>query len=694
MYYRDLIRKKYLLTFIFCFFLPLFSFAQSPIEKANFLRVSLHINSLITRSEANILILEERSLLSSYGAFGTSLLFHYNFVDSEEKPDEAGTFIFAVPLSRDFAVDTALELSERLLYSNAKLNIIVAFLSDEYLSLSSDINALSHKGLRDLLSLSEQPENWVLCYFDADIAPNNLLIHHGVRAYMTPRGIIEPFTSLISSKNIPWSFRIWYNEFLYLGILQGPELMDVAWQEGINNFVLSGATGDSISNEESIISSLSIAELILEYASLISFPILVTDMHYSLLPLPGGNFVYSSEGVITAFSIGILGILLLIFLCYTAKNNVLLVINSINFIRHIWLFLLLVILLILSIRVSGIIYSFIFTHYEGQELYINYIGLMLTIILAVLLYFLPSPLLSLTHFRRRSQFYGFSAVVVIVIGIFYTVLVDYSNILIFIWALLFIFIGAIVTKPIVIIICTSMVPMFAIIVLLNMSLSGSAELTEFFITSNWIELLNWQLSFEVAILTLPLFLLSKRAFILYQKGKRKGLEPIPKRKYRLVLIPVLIMVVLFAMYIQLQFIQDSRIPAEIRYQHDNNIVQVHIDDTIFQDTRIISITVISLYKPIRYDINLHAEDNVILPIYTSQIPYFRESQGQIVSFLLGEYPPEIFTFDFAVPVNFNARLSVQALFNNWIPELDPETEPITSDYLLIVHANDNFITAN
>ena len=679
----------------------IFSYAQSPLEIANHDNVSALLNNQLNRSRTNNIQLEERPLLMNFGSFGTSILLSYRAIDAEDTSLESGTFVLAVPLNRNFAVETALVMAEYLFSYDGTVNIIIAFLSDESNSLPESLNGLAHKGFRDLISLSTLPENWVICYFDADFPPANLLISHGIRGYMTPRSILEPLTSLLNINSIPWSFKIWYNEFLYLGLLKGSQAIDLAWQAEINSFVLSaGEYNNSFTGNSSLVSSNDIAGLLLDYASLINFPILITDMHYSILPLPGGRLSFIGEGFIAVFSISVLGTLLVIFLAYTARNNVILVINSHNFLKHFWIFLLLVFLLVFSIRASTFIYSFLFslfgsTGLDALNTYTNYFGLMLTMVLAVLLYFLPSPLLSLTRFRRRSQFYGFSAVVIIVLGILYTVFNDYSNILIFIWALLFIFIAAISTNPLIIIICISMVPFFAIFILLNIALTGGNELREFFITSNWLSLISWQLAFELTILSLPLFLLSKRAYILFQKSVGTGAEPKPKRKYRLILLPLLIIIVISAMIIHIRLITHTHNNTERRFQEDQTgIVETYIDDTIFQDTRIIKVSVSSRFNPIRYDINLQSLDNPLLPIYSSQVPFSRDNEGYKISFFLGEYPVEPLIFEFAVPINFSAVLSVVAIFNVWNPELDDMAEPETDDYLFFVYGNDNLIIAN
>ena len=136
---------------------------------------------------------EERSLFEDYGGFGSSVHVYISRSGGEGQPEtDGGTFVLAVPLERDYAADTALAFIDACIRRGSAVDTLVAFLGDEYNRLPPDIPGISRKGLRDLLSLPDMPENWVLCCLDMEEAPERILILHGTRDYSPPGSDTAP----------------------------------------------------------------------------------------------------------------------------------------------------------------------------------------------------------------------------------------------------------------------------------------------------------------------------------------------------------------------------------------------------------------------------------------------------------------------------------------------------------------------
>jgi hypothetical protein len=242
----------------------------------------------------------------NYGALGSSILI------GNENDDAAaqGTFVIAVPFYAGFAVDTALALAEKLRERNTgslsdlhEVRLLVAFLE-------------SHLGLRDLAGLADMPENWILCYLDAAENPERIVIRHKFRGYAAPLNIIKSLPPLFRSNSIPLSFGIRYD-----GIYRpGPEALLIAWEEEINGLVLSGS-GNILKTGKTVFAP-DLADLLIEYADLLEFPVMDADRHYSTFSFFGGRVFFLAEGFgVTILLIGF-GIFLFLFLAYSVHRYV------------------------------------------------------------------------------------------------------------------------------------------------------------------------------------------------------------------------------------------------------------------------------------------------------------------------------------------------------------------------------------
>ena len=636
---------------------------------------------------------ERRSLLAAYGGFGSNILVRSQS-KGEEQDSARGTFVLAVPLEADFAVDTALALAEKIQNRDNPVNILIAFLGDETNELPAEPGEISHKGFRDLLTLVDMPENWALCYLDANETPGRLAIRHGIRGYLAPLSMIQSLPSLLKARGIPWSFRIHYNVIYKMGLVEGPEPMFIAWEDEINSFVLSGETGSS----GETISPENLADVFLDYSGALNIPILNPDRHYFYATLPQGNVFFVSEGLTAALLIITAGVFLILFLLYSVKYNVSLVFHIRIFFRYIWIFFIFFLLLTISVKASGLLYALLYRIFGPQSLNAasgapNYAGAALTVVFAALIFFLPSPALNLIHFPRRARFYGFSAVIFILMGMFSAAFLDFSYVPIFLWAFVFVFLGASFTNPILIFLCTLLVPIFAIGALANIIATGYGRIAELFISAGWNTPGNWWAALQTALLTLPLFLLAKRGTILIQRSLRRGLEPKPNRKHRLIVVPVLLVLVLGIMVLQIRLIPQRKVLPERRLITEgpetagtkNDILKLSLDNTAFQDSRIITLGLEARGTPIRFDVSLESGVGLSLPpVYSAPVPFDREDEGRKIMFSLGEHPPNPLSMEIVVPENFEGLLKTTAVYNTWDPAVEPGEKPESGDYILRV----------
>ena len=662
-----------------------------------------NLNRVMAFLDESSIAYEKRSLYADYGCFGSSILVRSPGT-GRETPASLGTFIFAVPLYADFAVNTALSLvkvlEESINDEGKKPNTIVAFLGDERNSLQNEYKGSENIGLRDLLSLADTPENWALCYFDAENIPNEIIISHGIRGYVAPLDMIKNLPRLLQSRNIPWSFRIRYNEIYKLGLVEGPLPVFISFEEDINSFVISGKTKEKnifsgfLNMQTKEVSPVSLAELLYEYQAALDFPILDADRHYSIYSFPTGKVFFMGENLTLFLLIGVMGISLFLFLIYSIKYNAILIFHIKLFFKHVWIFLILLPLLAFCIKASGLLYALLLKNYghpvpDLSSAALNYIGAGLAILLAIFVFFLHSPVLDLVQFPRRARFYGSSAVIFIIIGMLFSAFLDFSYIPVFLWAFFFIVLGASISNPTVVIICALLAPFFALGALINILQTGSPRIAELFISPFFNTFKNWTPSLQTSFLSLPLFLLVKRGSILFKKNKNRGLEVKPIRKKRLISLSVLSVVVLFLMIVQIQNIPENKnnpIRRNIEAGNEGEILLLSCDDISFQDSRIITLRLHAMENPKRFIIYLESKNNeTLLPVYSSSVPFERENEGKKISLTLGENPTNPLLMEIVVPENFTGFLNAEAIYDYWSSGIDTEERPDNEDYIMKVY---------
>ena len=618
----------------------------------------------------------ERSLLAEFGGFGSSLLVS-NQIDDTEEPD--GTFVFAVPLSAKFAVDTALAMIER--FSGSKNHILVAFLGEETNVLPKDMGGITHRGLRDLLTLADMPENWVICYFDANSPPGEIVINHGIRGYVTPLELITPLPHLFTSFGIPWSFEIRQNTIFKLGLVEGPEALSIIWEEEVHGFILSGRgeNGNTILPGD-------LANLLLEYAGYVNFPILNPEVHYSFLVFPEGRVFFVSELIKVVLMLATLGLLLLLYLFYSARYSAVLRFHTRLFPRYFMTFIILLSFLVVSIKFSGFLYSFLSSVLNMPQRVPNYAGLVFTIVLSLLFFSFSPYLLNLIRFPLRERFYKFAAVIFIIFGMLSATLLDFSYIPVFLIVFVFFFLGTSVSNPLFVFLFTLSLPVFALVTLFNVFVTDSERLTALFINSTWTSFDSWLVIFHTALLSLPAFLLAKRGFTLSRIFLRRVIKL--NRKTRRRIIPAMIGVTILLMIVQIIY-PVQEIPSERRFidsafhSEINEILALNINDVVFLDSRIITLNLEAKGSPVRFDVSIFStDDRILLPIYLTPVPFVREEEGRRIDLLLGEHPPNPLVMEIVVPLAFHGRLELAAIYNTWDPEIDPWEKPVTENYVL------------
>jgi len=223
---------------------------------------------------------------------------------------------------------------------------------------------------------------------------------------------------------------------------------------------------------------------------------------------------------------------------------------------------------------------------------------------------------------------------------------------------------------------------------LNIFETGANRLTELVITSQWDSMDSWKAVIQAGLLILPLILLAKRGSIITQMYRHRNPKIKHKRTVRLIVVSILIVMISITMIIQIQKLPGTQIAPDRRFINEDSrsnekILDMNLDDLLFQDTRILTLSLRARGNPVRFDVLFKSLDGEsLLPIYSAQVPFNRENEGEIIMFSLGEYPPNPMSLEIVVPKNFEALLTLAAIYDTWDSAVDPMEKPKSEDYVL------------
>jgi hypothetical protein len=645
---------------------------------------------------ARSLEFEERPLLASFGGFSSSL--HVRFPGPVAPAEGEETFVLAIPLDSGFAVETGLALVERLGASPHPPQTLVAFLGDEKVSLPPDIPSYGHKGLRDLLSLCEMPETWVLCYLDAGeapgevpgILPSEIVIRHGNGKYIAPLRVVKPLALLLSAGGIPSSFEIRYNEIYKLGLAEENRVLALAWEGEINGFCLSAAYGNE--KAEKGIEAADLAEALFKYAEAAAFPLQNPDRHYSIISLFDETPLFIPEKVMVVFFVSLSAAFVFSFLVISVVKKSRLLKKLKIFFRYSWIILILLPLLMTIIKGAGFAYSRLLFLFKTTPPPGDYFGIGCTVLLALVLFSLTPPLIKFFPIPEKAGFFGFSAVIVAILGGFMAMVMDFTFLPVFIWASFFTLPGALLKNPVPVFLFALLVPFQILMAFFNIRETAGEKLAELLL-SGWGGP-GWVTALQIAAPALPFVLLLEKAMALIssrmkKQENRRGhsfLKNSPLRRL------ALLGLVLSLMVIRILAATPPPPPPERRFFGDSggDIFSISTKNTFFEESRIIEVTLEAKGNPRRF--NLYLEGENLSPVYSSPAP-FRRGGGESIEFILGENPPNPFKAEIVLPRESEVFIRGEALYTEWDAALDKEGKPGTEDYVLRVSGGAELATS-
>ena len=674
------------------FFFQFTLFAQ---QRTNVTLENERREELIRRLNEKNIPFEERPLFTFFGGFGTSV--HILIPSSVETESERTIeeFILAIPLSSEgekensnaltFGMELGLAFIEQIRYQQNSIHIRVAFLADEVSSLPPDERQNLHKGTRDLFSLLDKNESTLLLYIDIPDVPESLLIHHGTAGNMGSINVLKPFHNMCVSHKIPHSFAVRFNELYKTGIVKGHTVMQFAHERMLNAIYIN--KGENIFPQRDFNLNIeSLSEMLSEYVKEIAMSQENLDHHFIIVPFFARYFFISELTTVIIFFTSMSIFLAVILVYITIFRRKLRTFWHI-FIRFIWIFPLFIIAMISTLEISGSLISVITKQFEGTPILNDFGWAIFKIVIAFLLFSVSFSLLDLIKIPHKADFYGHSAVLFLTIGIFLESIVDITFIPLFIWMCLFIIIGAVQKKAVLVYVCVfcAIIPIFRPIWnILQLHNELYVNTTEFLLFSGDVNEVilsrNIFYSLFIAVTALPFLLVFERG-ITITRGVRK--PPLLRKRIYPILIMLGISLIVLGFY---TYRLSRNIPPkpERRTVYTENILEINISRTYFLERQTIMITLLALETPICFNLYLDSDDDTAPVIYSAQMPFMVTDDWKSIQFILGEGSPNPFITEITLPIDFKGFLRAEALYTTWNPLLDSLPYPESSDYLLRV----------
>lgn len=681
---------------VFLSFMLLFPLSAYTQEHAVYTLEAARYRALARQLTERNIPFEERELFSKYGGFGSSI--HILIPAASQNPPET-TFALAVPLagSGDFAFEAALDFAEAA-YANARslpIDIRVAFLGDEASSLPSDMRENVHTGLHDLYDLLPYPERTALWYLYMGKNPQKLSFVQGASGVVTPLQMLQNLPSLCRQYGVPYVFSMTNNEFFHLKLANGPEVYALSKERGINALVITAAKDDGVSAtmpaappDASVF-----ADMLLEYASqldLSSDP----DTRYMMIPNKDGKIRFIS-GLVFIIALIIGGALLVaVFLTLTIVYRRLMAMRWRIFFCYSWIIPLHLALLALAL---GLTRLFLFVTVKNLSLNAMTALFFLTAgtLLYALLFLIPGDI----PIPGKPRFYGYAAITAGLLDTLILISLDTVMTPICTGAFAFILIGALWKNTLICYLAGVMAPFQALGFFYNLFKIGNGRFLEFIMSGNIVNILM------ISVFLLPSSFLFCRGKALMRKknlpASHRKTDVFNKSKksvgvfiYAAALAILLIGALQFlAFYAQTPEGFAAGAPARRVIEENNGVdepFKIHSQERIFLARRILDVRIETSRNPARFDVALHGDGDIVPFIYSATfedkaMPYrLDEERRNRLHFILGENPPDPFSFTLVIPADFSGALDIKALYNFYDAAIDNQGEPETGDYVLVM----------
>jgi hypothetical protein len=654
---------------------------------------------LIEALNAHEILFEERSLFTT-GGFGSSI---YVSFYPETRGDQATEtrLIVAIPLVGSnasegvfsFGMEVGLAFIEAIREQSELLSmpIVIAFLGDETAKLPKE-QRRPHVGLQGLYTTLDSPETTVLLYIDIEAAPEQVLIHHGAAYIITARNALESLNTLCKSRRIPYTLAVRFNELYKLGLVDGPDVITSAAEQGINALYLEAGKRPQAANGATIVPR-TLADTLAAYAVSLSPDMENLDYHFLILDFFGNLIIISETLTVTLFAL-IMALFFFALLVYTIVNRRRWLMQWGIFIRRAWVPVLFVAIMTLCLEVSGEFITLVSSLFAIDPYIIDYGRASFKILMALFLFSLFSPLQEVLRIPRKAIFYGSIAILFVTLGVFIAIFVDITLIPLLMSIFLLTTLGSLIKIPLLTYLCTFSLPLLCFSRFLNIFAIGGDRLARIILSE------NVRTSLYFTIIMLPFMFILERARDLSEwrrefKKPPRVLSMDKQRKDAIIrrlicsagvlLTSLLVLMVYMNRLAKVSLAEATRRSViEETGSAAPDILTIQTTTEVFLERRTLQIDLSARGEPARFDLYLDSNDGSQPVLYSAPMPFEANEQRTSLALITGEGPPNPLMLEIIVPLDFFGVLRVEALYTVWDPAIDALPPPTTDDYLLKV----------
>uniref|UniRef100_A0A7C3E893 Uncharacterized protein n=1 Tax=Gracilinema caldarium TaxID=215591 RepID=A0A7C3E893_9SPIR len=575
-----------------------------------------------------------RPLLYAYGGFGTSIQFD---IAGTTQADNDISLLIAVPLYAKTAVDSALALLSHALTQSPARAVRVAFLANE---------REGHLGLLDQLDQFNDPESVVILYGDFTPTQGPLYIYQGSAGHIGPRQLLEQSLTAGEKLDLPIEIAQPYNELFRFGWIKAPEALQMIQDRGYPALYYSNSIPQHAAEPTKHLKTEQYEQKLASFlenliAHIPRDPALF-DNHYSLLAF-NKQYLLIDEQTTILLIVGAVLSIILFFSIYSILFRRKIMQHWLVFLRRSWVILIYYIFLVASLYMARLCMLLWFLKQGSTAQFPQGMALVF-LVLWLSLFSVASPVTKKIVIPKRSSFYGHSAVVVLVLGLLTSIAMDISLIPVFIWALLWVFIGSFVHSFSISLFSTILAPAQVLILFLIGMMQGR-EINSLLVYPS-----NIRNSLLFAFLVLPFVLLWKRTTLLrIQKSKNKD-KAQTLRFGRYIFASAMILAI-FTM----EPLQEEKQPA-------GNTIKPLFTSTLSQSEflhqRSVAVTITAKTPIEGYEISLESPlSGEAVQLIDSTIPFESNGVHTITSRLVG-HPDNPFYFELLLPKDQRLTLRI------------------------------------
>jgi hypothetical protein len=483
--------------------------------------------------------------------------------------------------------------------------------------------------------------------------------------------ILQPLARLCDERKIPYALAVNANELYKLGLADGPPALEFALERELPALYLAG---DAASTGE----LRDLDALLFDYARSIEPGTENPDYHYLVFQVLGRLF-FVSEYATVLFFLAVATLFFFAALTYSVVLRRRLVVQWKIFFRRSWILLLYWLALVLALKATALIFRAVLPGADPalfkENTLLFYAAAASQLLAGGSLFMLVSFLGNCVYVPRRANFYGSAATILAIAELLLAAYIDITFIPMFAWAFVFIFLAACIKKPVLIWICALLSLLQGGAALLTLIRTGNRHLGFFIFSGNTAFILY------IALVSLPFFITLKRGALLRSRGA--GEQNFPAELLKRITRPGALLrilaprLLLFASTTALGmglclFARNPGPPAGQETVVDEpgsrDILALEVRERVFLERRILNIALETPKNPIRFNLRLEsAREGEIPVIYSAPMPSrYVEDTGSpdrsFIEFTLGEGPPNPFSTEITLPLDFSGFLRAEALY--------------------------------